>query len=83
MRAFADTVLHHLLAGVFFIGSIKKFLPLIQSKAEELSSLFDREIAENGGIVERGLASPSLITLIRDAEMRQQLSTCTPAQRST
>lgn len=38
--------------GMFSLGNLKSFLPVFRSKAEELSGLFDRAIAEDGGIVE-------------------------------
>lgn len=40
------------LRGMFSLGNLKSFLPVFRSKAEELSGLFDRAIAEDGGIVE-------------------------------
>ncbi|KAH8907658.1 cytochrome P450 [Coniochaeta sp. PMI_546] len=38
--------------GMFSLGNLKSFLPVFRSKAEELSSLFDRAIAKDDGIVE-------------------------------
>ncbi|KAB5546919.1 cytochrome P450 [Coniochaeta sp. 2T2.1] len=38
--------------GMFSLGNLKSFLPVIRGKAEELSELFDRAIAKDDGIVE-------------------------------
>jgi hypothetical protein len=38
---------------MFSLGNLKSYLPVFRSKAEELSSLFDRAIAKDDGIVER------------------------------
>jgi hypothetical protein len=39
--------------GILSLSNLKSFVPLFLSKAEELSDLFDRAIAKEGGIVER------------------------------
>jgi hypothetical protein len=38
--------------GMFSLGNLKSFLPVFRSKAEELSGLFDRAIAKDGGTVD-------------------------------